>query len=68
MGHVSWFPRRYNDIDLATKSKSSLEHRQREEARIRREASEKWETKVFNLRQSALALRGCIKIARITYF
>lgn len=38
--------RRYNDIDLATKSKSALEHRQREEARIRREANEKWETKV----------------------
>ncbi len=37
---------RFNDIDLATKSKSSLEHRQREEARIRKEANEKWETKV----------------------
>uniref|UniRef100_A0A0N8E5Y3 Oxysterol-binding protein n=1 Tax=Daphnia magna TaxID=35525 RepID=A0A0N8E5Y3_9CRUS len=40
---------KFNDIDLATKSKSSLEHRQREEARIRKEANEKWETKLFSL-------------------
>lgn len=37
---------RINDIDLATKSKSGLEHRQREEARLRKEANEKWDTKV----------------------
>lgn len=37
---------RFNDIDLATKSKSALEHRQREEARIRKEANEKWDTNV----------------------
>jgi len=42
----SLFVYRFNDIELATKSKSALEHRQREEARIRKEANEKWETKV----------------------
>ena len=37
---------RFNDIDKATKSKSALEHNQREEARIRKESNVKWETKV----------------------
>lgn len=40
---------RFNDIDKATKSKSSLEHCQREEARLRKEANEEWETKVIKL-------------------
>lgn len=37
---------RHNDIERATTSKSSLEHRQREEARIRKETGRNWETKV----------------------
>ncbi len=45
-GLIKFVFQRFNDIDLATKSKSSLEHRQREEARLRKEANEKWETKV----------------------
>jgi len=40
---------RFNDIDKATNSKSSLEHCQREEARLRKEANEEWETKLFSL-------------------
>lgn len=40
---------KFNDIDKATKSKSSLEHCQREEARLRKEANEEWETKLFSL-------------------
>lgn len=40
---------RFNDIDKATNSKSSLEHCQREEARLRKEANEEWETKVIRL-------------------
>jgi len=40
---------KFNDIDRATKSKSALEHCQREEARLRKEADEKWDTKLFSL-------------------
>ena len=49
---------RHNDIERATTSKSSLEHRQREEARIRKETGRNWETKVscFCLVSVAIAL------------
>jgi len=40
------FGLKHNDIERATTSKSSLEHRQREEARIRKETGRNWETKV----------------------
>lgn len=52
----SWLTKRSllrnNNIDLATRSKSALEHRQREEARVRKEANQKWETKVSTRRPS----------------
>ena len=63
---------RFNDIDLATKSKSALEHRQREEARIRKEANEKWETKVSSLYKASSyypnSLRSILKISGACYY
>lgn len=38
---------RFNEIDKATNAKQALEHRQREEAKDRKEKGEEWKTKVI---------------------
>lgn len=39
---------RLNDIERATNAKSQVEQKQRDEAKLRKENSVEWETKVFH--------------------
>lgn len=39
--------RRLNDIERATNAKSQVEQKQRDEAKLRKELSEEWDTKVI---------------------